>query len=316
MRAFLPALFLGFGLSAPLPAQSLEPRAYSPAPVGMNFAVVGTAFTSGALAEDPATPLTDPEIETRGVVLGYVRTFDAGGKLGRVEVVLPVSGLEGRALFDGQPVERQVSGIGDPTFRLSAILVGVPAMDAREFRSFRQDWLIGTSVLVQIPIGQYDPDRLVNLGTNRWTVRPEVAVSRAFGRFVLEGTAALSLYSDNRDFFGGQTRTQAPLISARMHGSYSFPRGGWVSLDSTYFTGGRSAIDGVPRNDSNANWRTGMTVTLPVTRALSLRFYGSRGLTPRTGQNFDLAGAAIQFRWLDRREARRLAASDPLLLGL
>lgn len=301
-----------WGLAAPLAAQSLEPRAYSPAPVGMNFILIGTAFTSGALPEDPALPLTDSQIETSGVVLGYVRTFDAGGKLGRVELVVPVTRLEGRALFNGAPVEREVTGSGDPTMRLSAILHGAPAMNARQFRSFRQDWLVGTSVLVQLPLGQYDPSRLVNLGANRFAVRPEIAVSRALGRLVLEGTAAASLFSDNRDFFGGATRTQDPLFSTRMHAAFSFPKGGWVSLDSTFFTGGRSAVDGVLRNDFNSNWRTGMTLTLPVSRALSLRLFGSTGVTPRTGQNFDLAGAALQFRWLDPKEARRAAAFSAL----
>lgn len=303
-------LLFCFGHSAPVSPQSLEPRAYSPAPVGMNFLLLGTAFTDGALAEDPNLPLTDPEIRTRSVVMGYVRTFDAGGKPGRIEVVLPVTDLDGRALFNGEPVERKVTGIGDPTIRFSAILAGVPVMDARQFQTFRQDWLVGASLLVQLPLGQYDPDRLVNIGANRWAVRPEVAVSKAMGRFVLEGTAAASMFSDNEDFFGGRTRSQAPLFASRMHASYSFPKGGWVSLDSTYFTGGRSAVDGELRNDFNSNWRTGMTVTVPVTRAFSLRFYGSTGVTPRTGKNFDLAGLALQYRWVDGRQARRMAAAE------
>jgi hypothetical protein len=295
------------GLSGPALGQALEPRAYSPAPVGMNFLVAGSAVTRGGLAEDPNLPFTEPDLTTASGVLGYVRTFDAGGKLGRIEAILPVTHADGRALFEGSTVTRTVTGLGDPSFRFSTILFGVPAMTPREFRSFRGDWLLGVSLQVTAPLGQDDPDRLVNIGTNRWTVRPEIGVSKAFGPLMIEGTASASLFTDNQDFFGGKRRSQAPLFASRAHVSWSFPRGGWVSFDTTWFTGGRTSIDGDTRDDRLSNWRSGATVSLPVGKSYSVRAYASKGVSARTGNNFDLLGVAVQYRWLDRKGARPVA---------
>ena len=147
------------------------------------------------------------------------------------------------------------------------------------------------------PMGQYDNTKVVNLGTNRWSFKPEVGVSQALGRWTLEATAAVTLYTDNEDFFHGNTRSQDPIYSLEGHVIYSFRSGIWGSLDATYFTGGRTTLNGTLNNDLQQNWRVGGTLAFPVDSLNSIKLYASSGVSARTGNNFDLVGIAWQYRW-------------------
>ena len=162
----------------------------------------------------------------------------------------------------------------------------------RERRKF-----VGASLRVSAPLGQYDDSRAVNLGTNRWTFKPELGVSKALGPWTLEGTVAATLFTDNKDFFNGQTRSQDPLYSLEGHAIHSFSGGVWGSLDATYFAGGRTTLDGMQGSDLQQNWRFGATLAFPVDRYHSIKLYGSSGVSARTGNNFDLLGIAWQYRW-------------------
>lgn len=278
-------------------AQSLEPRAYSPAPTGLNFLIVGVAHTEGGVAFDASVPLTDAELSTTGPIFAYARTFDLWGRSAKVDVIQPFVRLSGSALFNGQPVSREVTGAADPLARLSVILHGAPAMTPAEFRSYQPGLIVGASVQVSAPLGQYDETRLVNIGTNRWSVKPGVGISQTWGRWTLELEGAVTFYTANSSFFGGGERSQAPLWSAQSHVVYSFRPGLWASFDATYFTGGRTTFNGAVANDLQRNWRLGATLAIPLDRRFSVKFYASSGVSARTGNNFDLLGAAVQYRW-------------------
>jgi hypothetical protein len=137
----------------------------------------------------------------------------------------------------------------------------------------------------------------VNIGTNRWFFKPELGISKALGPLTLELTTGVTIYTDNHDFFGGKTRAQAPIYSMQGHVSYSVRPGIWVALDGTYYTGGRTTVDGVEGNDLQKNSRLGVTVALPVNRHTSVKLYGSTGVSTRTGSNFNAGGIILQYRW-------------------
>ena len=278
-------------------AQDIEPRAYSNAPVGVNFVIVGYAYTRGGVAFDPALPVKDPHLETSNAVLAYARVLDLWGKSGKFDVVAPYTGLSGTADFAGQPIQRDVNGLDDPRFRLSVNLYGAPALGLKEFRSYEQDLIVGASLAVTAPWGQYDDTKLINIGTNRWSFTPEVGVSKAVGRWTLEASAAATVYTDNKDFFGGNTRSQDPLYSLQGHVIYSFRSGVWASLDANYLTGGRTSVNGTLNTDLQQNWRVGGTLALPVNAHNSVKLYASSGVSARTGNNYDLLGIAWQYRW-------------------
>lgn len=192
-------------------AQELEPRLYSNTPVGMNFLLAGYAYAAGSVLTDPSISLENANIETHNVVLGYARALDVWGTSGKIDVILPYSWASGSADSEGQHYERDVSGLADPRFRFSVNLYGAPALTLEEFRNYRQDLIVGVSLQVSVPLGQYDDDRLLNIGTNRWSIKPELGFSKALGSFIVEFSAAANFYTDNDDFFGGNTRTQDPL---------------------------------------------------------------------------------------------------------
>ncbi len=278
-------------------AQDIEPRAYSNAPVGVNFLIAGYAYTQGALSSDPASPLTDANLRTSSAVLAYARVLDLWGMSGKFDAIVPYTRLSGSAQFAGAPVQREVDGFGDPRFRFSVNLYGAPALTFKEFAAYQQDLIVGASLQISVPWGQYDPSRLVNIGTNRWSFKPELGVSKTVGPWTLEVAAAATLYTDNEDFFGGSTRAQDPIYSLQGHAIYSFRGGIWGSLDATYFSGGRTTLGGTQGNDLQQNWRLGGTLAFPVDLHNSIKLYASSGVSARTGNNFDLLGIAWQHRW-------------------
>ncbi len=278
-------------------AQEIEPRAFSNAPVGVNFLIVGYAFTEGGLSFDPALPVSSPKLSTSGAVAAFARSFALFGKSAKFDVVVPAASLSGSALLAGEPIERHVDGLVDAKFRVSVNLLGGPALSLQEFKDYKPDLLVGVSLQVSAPTGQYDNTRVVNLGTNRWWFKPELGVSKTFGQWTLEGKAAVTVYTDNDDFYGGQTRAQEPLYSAQGHAIYTFRPGIWGSLDATYFVGGRTTINGELNRDLQQNWRLGGTLALPINARNSIKLNASSGVLARTGNNFDLIAIAWQYRW-------------------
>lgn len=280
----------------PVAAQDLEPRAYANAPVGLNFLLSGYAYTTGSVATDPALPITDAELTLHTGLLAYARSLDLWGRSGKVDVVVPYSGLSGSALFMGQEREREITGFHDPRFRLSVNLYGAPALSFEEFADYRQDLIVGISVAVTTPLGQYDSERAVNLGTNRWSVKPELGISKAVGPVTLELAAAATVYTDNDDFLG-RTREQDPLYSFQGNVIYQFPFGIWGAVTATYLTGGRTTVDGRRSDDRQDNLRVGGTISLPLGRHHSVKVYGATGASTRVGGEFDVVGIVWQYRW-------------------
>ena len=216
---------------------------------------------------------------------------------GKFNASLPYSWLSGSADYRGELVQRTVNGFGNPEFELSVNLYGAPAVGMKDFASYKQDWIVGAALKVSAPSGQYDDTRLVNIATHRWFFKPSLGVSKAVGPWILESTAAVTVYTDNPDFYGDTTRTQAPLYSIQGHVIRSFSHGIWASVDATYYEGGRSTINETLNNDLQQNWRVGVTLALPVNRRNSIKLAASDGVSARTGDSYKQYGVAWQYRW-------------------
>jgi len=283
--------------SSPGRAAELEPRAYANAPVGLNFLVAGYAVSEGGLSTDPASPIKDAHLNINTGILAYARSLDVWGNSGKFDVIMPYSDLSGTALVGGLPKERQVSGLNDPRFRVSVNFMGAPALSKQEFADYRQDLIVGASVQVSAPLGQYDPSKLVNLGTNRWSIKPDIGISKALGAYTLELSAGVTFFTKNNDYYGGGSFEQDPVYSTQAHISYSFGNGVWLALDGTLDYGGRTTVNGVENDDRQENSRVGATLALPVNRSYSIKFYTSSGVVIRSGSNYNLGGMALQYRW-------------------
>lgn len=294
---FLSSAALAALAAGPLQAQQLEPRAYSNVPVGLNFFIAGYTYSSGGLATDPALPLDNAELDIHAPFVAYARAFDAWGKSAKFDAVLATACLSGSAQFDGEPVSRDTCGLLDPALRVTVNLYGAPAMGLAEFRSYRQDLIVGVSLQVGVPLGQYDPSRVVNLGTNRWMFRPEVGVSKKLGSVTAEGALGAAFFTTNDDFFGGRRLEQDPIVSAQLHLIFEFAGGSWLALNGTYYAGGRTTVNGVERDGELGNSRLGATFALPLDRHHSIKLHASDGVSARVGNDFRTFGVAWQYRW-------------------
>jgi hypothetical protein len=279
-------------------AQSMDPRAYANLPVGLNFLLAGYTYTEGELAFDASAPLQDGHSRVHALPLAYVRSLDVFGKSGNVALVLPLVDLTATASFNGATqARRDVSGLADPTVRLAVNFYGAPALKPAEFAAWRQDLIIGASLAVTAPLGQYDQDRLVNIGTNRWSVKPELGASQAFGAWTVELAAGVTFFTRNDKFFNGNTREQDPLYSLQTHVTRQLGRGAWGAFSVIYYDGGRTSINGAAGEQELGGSRLGLTLSLPVDRQNAIRLSAHSGLYARTGSDFKGVAAIWQHVW-------------------
>lgn len=280
-------------------AQQMDPRAYSNVPLGLNFVLAGFAHTEGDVLLDPSLPVENAHAVVQTAILGYVRTLAFWGQSGTIGLVLPYASLSADGSLDGQTVSAERSGFADPALRLTVNVYGAPALSLQEFAGYRQDLIVGASLLVTAPFGRYDSSKVVNIGTNRWSVKPELGVSQALGAWTLEAAAGVTFFTENDEFAGNGTRKQDPLYAVQAHVIYNFKPGLWGSLDATCYAGGRTEVNGGAKNDLQQTSRFGATFSLAVSRSNSVKLYFSSGATDRTGTDFKIVGIAWQYRWAD-----------------
>ncbi len=301
LRSLLTDVALAVTMLAALPAaicaQDLEPRAYANTPVGMNFLILGYGYSQGGVATDPTLPLKNADLHIHSSLLAYAHSFSLLGTSAKIDTIWPVAWLSGSAELAGQQKSRAVAGFADPRLRLSVNLYGAPALSLEEFSAYKQNVIVGVSLQMSAPLGQYQSDKLVNIGTNRWAFKPELGISKALGPLILEIANGVTFYTDNEDFYGGQKREQDPIYSLQGHLIYSIGYGIWAAVDGTYYTGGATTVDGVSSRDRQENSRLGATLALPVSRNYSIKLHASTGASTRTGSDFDTVGIAWQYRW-------------------
>jgi hypothetical protein len=286
--------------AAPCFAQEIEPRAYSPSPTGVNFLIAVAGHSEGGVLTDPSLPVTDVEAQINALGFGYGRTFAMFGRAANVALAVPYITVDasGNIGENRRSVTRE--GVGDTRLRVAWNLIGAPAMSPREFARREPKTTLGMSFSLNVPTGQYDPDRLINIGTHRWALKTELGLTHPVGKWLLEAYAGAWWFEDNDDFFGGQLREQDPLASIQAHLSYTFKPRLWVALNTTYYQGGQTSLDGVEKHDRQSNSRAGLTFSMPLGKDYSLKFNWSRGATTRIGSNFTTYGVGLQYAWLDR----------------
>jgi hypothetical protein len=279
-------------------ATDMDPRSYSNIPTNLNFLIAGYANTKGNVAFSPTLPIENAKLETHTAVFAYARSLDFWGKSGKVDVILPAAWLSGTAEVDGEPKSRSVNGLTDSIARLYVNLYGAPALSMKEFADYKQDTIVGVSLAVAAPTGQYNPEKLVNIGTNRWYIKPEIGVSKAWTpELTTEFAAGMYNFTNNNQPFHGDTLKQKPLYNMQGHIIYNFGKGVWLAADANYYTGGRTSMDGNMSNNMQQNWRVGGTFSFPISKQMSIKLNGSTGVYSRTGSSFDIISVAWQYRW-------------------
>jgi len=278
-------------------AQDLEPRSFSQAPVGMNFVSMTYGYSIGEVLFDQASPITEANGRVSNVVGAYVRTLGFFGASAKVAAVVPYAWGHWHGLLNGDYASTNRSGFADPRLQLSVNFVGAPAIKMSEMKTYTNNTVVGASIRVVLPLGQYKPEKLINLGQNRWGFRPRVGVSHKAGRWTLEGMGSVWLYTKNPDFYGGSTVTQDPLWSVQANIIHSFPSGIWFGVGAGFSRGGKTASDGVYGNTYKKNTRWAALFSYPLARRHSVKVIYIDGLSTRLGSNFDQVSISYLMRW-------------------
>ena len=298
------SLIVGLGLtlvcavSTVVSAQELVPASYTPAPYGINVLSLTTMYNTGDLAFDPSGPIDEADANILGSSLGYIRTLNIAGRSANLGVIVPYVLGDLKGLYLGEPATAERSGIGDMALRGAINLYGGPAMSPKEFSTYRPRTLIGASLIVKGPTGQYDSSKLINIGTNRWSFKPEVGIVQVIGKWAIDAYVGAWFYTDNSDFFGGKLRTQDPIYSTQAHVRYLFKPGLWAAIDGNLWIGGQTTINGQANDDEQRNSRVGATLSIRLAAHHNLRIAVSAGAFTRIGGDFNSVGVAYNYNWM------------------
>jgi len=291
-------LAIGF-LCSTSEAQELAPRAYWPAPNGTNIFALAYQHSTGDIVVDPSLPLTGVDSDIDYLQLSYQRTFSLRGRTASMHVSLPFSQGETEGFVGDELRDQRTSGMGDARIRFAINLKGAPTMDAAGFQALRDDpkTIVGASVLVQAPTGGYESDKYINLGTNRWSVKPAVGVIWPMRpTWLLEFEIGAWFFGDNDDFLG-ENREQDPILSTEIHLVKRIRRGFWASLDANYNVGGRTNVgDNEPANLQRDS-RIGATLVFPIKGKHALRGNYSTGVVTDSGGDFDMLALSYIYVW-------------------
>ena len=291
-----------------LHAQDLAPRAYIITPVHWNAVTLTYSFSEGGITTNNAIPVTNATGTLHVPIFNYFHSLKFFGRSANILVALPygVAHYQGTFMDNEKKVYR--SGLLDSVFRFSVNIKGGPAMSVKEYQSWKQKTILGVSLKVVAPTGQYDGTKLINNGSNRWAFKPEFGYSERWGHWVLDAYAAVWFFTTNPEFFSHnaffpstQTQSQKPIGSFEGHLSYDVKQRFWFSLDGNFWYGGRTSLNGVENPSTlQTSSRIGATASIPLNKHQSLKFSYSDGDHVRFGGNFQNVSVAWQYSWLGR----------------
>ena len=287
-----------FVAAAPAAAQEMEPKAYSASPVSATFLVASLSRSTGSVVFDPTLPIQDVEAGINGLAIGVGTTFGLFGKLALISAIVPGAwgDITGQVFEEERSISR--AGLADTRVRLSVNLRGNDAMRLREFAKAPRRTIVGTSVLVSAPSGEYDETKLINLGNHRWAFKPEVGVAVPRGRWDIDAYLGLWLFTANDNFFpGGLERSQDPVVALQGHVSYTFKPRLWLAVDGTWYSGGGTLVEGGEPSGGLNNSRLGATLSIPAGRRQSFKVSYSSGVAVRTGTDFRTLAVGWQWLW-------------------
>jgi Putative MetA-pathway of phenol degradation len=281
-------------------AQSLEPRLYFPLPIGLNAIVASYSHSHGDVIVDGTLPIEDVNASMNTGTVAFARAFGLFGRSAQVQAIVPFVKGTVEGAVSGQDTARHLNGFADPQLRLAFNLAGAPARRREQLAGVRFGTILGGSLTVTMPLGDYDTDRLVNISAHRWSAKPELAVIEPLGSgWALEGYAGVWLFGDNSAYTGTSTVSQNPLWTFQAHLIHLFGRRAWVALDGTFVTGGTTSLDGVTQNTFQRNSRYGATGAWSLGGGHALKGSFSSGVFTRFGGSFDVFAVSYQYGWAD-----------------
>ncbi|MFB3104618.1 MAG: transporter, partial [Pseudomonadales bacterium] len=235
---------------------------------------------------DSSIPVADVEGEIDAVLVSYSRGLEIAGKSALLTLAVPYANVALEGLYLGQPASGERQGMGDPFIRFAVNFYGAPALAPEEYAAYRQKTIVGASIAVGVPVGRYDEDRVLNIGSNRWTVIGQIGASHQMRKWTVEASLGFAWFSDNDDLLETNTIEQDPIGLFRSTVLYHITRRLWVGAGLLYSHGGTTRLNGIRRDDRQQNWRTGVAMSIPLARGHTLQLRTTEGVTARIGSAF------------------------------
>jgi hypothetical protein len=142
--------------------------------------------------------------------------------------------------------------------------------------NYEPTWTLDAAFMLGVPLGQYDDDRVVNLGLNRFYGRVAFPFKYHFRVFTpgymssLEVVPSVWLFSENDDFLGQKLKND-PMWQVEAHWTHDFTRHFFGSLDLLYRNGFQSEIDGVDLGSDIEIGDLGFTLNFSVNDNVTIR---------------------------------------------
>ena len=275
-------------------AQDLEPRRWTVMPAGMNVISLGYGHTSGDLFLDPVLEAEDVEVSVETLYAVYVRSFKLGDMPSRIDILIPWQSIQWEGLLRGKEASVERKGFADPRFRLSTTLFN----SVQDDPASSSKTVVGAAIAVGVPLGEYYEDKLLNIGYNRFSIRPQIGVVHTEGPWSYELTGSIFFFTDNDDFYNDNTREQDPLYTLQTHLVYLFKPGLWASFGAGYGWGGLSQVNGESKDDRWGNFLTAFSLGAPLSDTQGVKFTYLYGRTQKiTGMDTGTFGLSWSLRF-------------------
>lgn len=298
-RLAAPAIALAIGVLGPTDAaaQEFEPRTYANTPVGLNFVAVGYGYATGAIFMDPVLPVEDVDSRIHLAFARYTRTLSLLGRPSKVKLFLPWSSGHWDGFLEGEYRTRDATGFGDARVIVETLFSGAEVRTANEMAGSTPGMVWGARLQLVAPTGDYDNTKLINLGSNRWGLIPEIGCAVPVGKWSFETAVGAWLFGDNDDFVEGRVLEQDPLLVVKLHAIRTIRAGFWWAVAAGYGYGGRTYVDGVARATIQRNWRVSAMVAYPVTPSQGFSLAIATGGNNGAGTDADAISVAYQVAW-------------------
>ncbi len=298
----LSSVFIGIGVvfSSLSQAKELEPRSYINIPVDQNFIALIYAYSDGDVYTAPSLPIQDLTLRIDGPVLGYAHTFGMFGHSAKIDMSIGHACALGKAVFKGENVSRGFCGITDTKIKLNYNFYGAPALTLKNFVKHKKQVVVGTSLQINVPTGDYDTQYVFNIGSNRWYFKPEIGMSIPVGKWEFDFSLGVKFFTDNdkqKNKSNLSTLRQDPIYNAQLHIIYDISRGQWIAFDTNYFEGGDTYLNGAKSSVTRGNHRGGLTYSVAINSQHSIKLLANTGVTTRLGNKSDALGIGWSYRW-------------------
>jgi hypothetical protein len=265
-------------------AQFTDPRNYDNTPIGINQLELSYAYVHANASIDTSLVVTGANIDLNQGTIDYTRYFGLLHRLMWLEAAVPVAGLGGSV--SGTTIKGSTTGAGDSSYQVAMLFKGGPALTVAEFQNYRPTTTLGGSLTVTAPTGLYNSKKILNLGSDRWSFKPEIAFSHPFGadqKWEFDAYVNASIYTENTSYHGRQILRQEALPGLEGHISYAFNERIWASLDTRYSFSGATLVDGVSQNNAQQNFVLGNELNISLNPQNSLTFEFAKAIVHQNG---------------------------------